>query len=266
MPEFIPVLIAGVLVFAGLLLAFGGFVVTPAGQPSGGGGAFPSEEIMRIPLGGNFSVGYMAADVSVANISGNVSHGLLSGEDKTYSFVLSDPASATGGRIKLRVNETNLYGRLIIIINGNVIFNDYAPSGDTEIVFGSEILSTNNVIEVKAESSGWRFWAPTIYQFSASVTTSWRGALTKTFEFDLTSHDVALASKGRLAINVKRREGTGQLTAKLNDNLIYADVRTNIIKDFGVENFIIGTNKLELSAPSATRYSVESVEIILYFT
>lgn len=264
MPEFIPVLIAAVLVFAGLLLAFGAVVTVPsAPQPSGGG---PAEELRHIPLGGNFSVGYIAAELPVANISGTVSRGLLSGEDKTFSFLLSEPGSTTGGHIILHITDTNLYGRLLVSLNGQELYNDFAYPGDHSVAFGPELLQAENLLEIKAESSGWRFWAPTIYEFSADATVNWRGALTRNFTFDLSSSDVALATKGRLAINVKRKEGTGQLVATLNGNQIYADVRTAIVKDFDATSFAPGTNMLELSAPAGTRYSIDSAEVIVYFT
>ena len=264
MPEFIPVLIAAVLIFAGLLLAFGAVVMLPPTPyaPDGGG---PTEQLRHIHLGGNFSIGYIAAELPVANISGVVSRGLLSGEDKFFSFPLSEPGSATGGHIRLHVKDANLYGRLMVGLNGHELFNEFGYPGDYSIPFGPDMLKSENTLEVRAESSGWRFWAPTIYDLSAETTVNWRGALSKTFNFTLSSDDVALATKGRLVIGVTRREGTGQLTAKLNNNTIYADVKTAIVKDFTPDSFAVGTNVLEVSAPAGTRYTVSASEIIIYF-
>jgi len=245
MPEFIPVLIAAVMVFAGLLLAFGAIVTVPSSPHLGGGGAL--EDVKHISLENNFSVGYVTSNLSVANISGTVSRGLLSGEDKEFSFLLSEPLSATGGHIMLN-------------------FNDFAYQGKHSIPFEAGILKPENVLEISAESSGWRFWAPTVYKLSAETTVEWKGALSKTFNFTLSSNDASLATKGRLVVNVKRKEGSGQLTAKLNNEVIYADTKTAVVKDFTSDKFLTGTNILELSAPAGTRYTVDAAEIIIYFT
>ena len=264
MPEFIPVLIAAVLVFAGLLLAFGAIITVPPSPHLGGGGAL--EDVKHISLENNFTVGYVTSELSVANISGTISRGLLSGEDKEFSFLLSEPLSATGGRIILDVNESNLYGRLMVKLNGNELYNDFAYQGNHSIPFEADILKPENVLEISAESSGWRFWAPTVYKLSAETRVEWKGALYKTFNFTLSSNDASLATKGRLVVNVKRKEGSGQLTAKLNNEIIYADTKTAVVKDFTSDKFLTGTNILELSAPAGTRYTVDAAEIIIYFT
>ncbi len=264
MPEFIPVLIAAVLVFAGLLVAFGAIAIIPPSHTTGGGGAV-TQDLIHIPIADNFSIGYISAEMPVANISGTVSRGLLSAEDKIYSFQLSEPESATGGHIVLHVNDTNRFGKLIVSLNGNELFNDYAYPGDHSLAFGPELLKAENSLEVKAESSGWKFWAPTVYVLSAEASVNWAGALTKNFSFSMSNREVALSTKGRLVISVNRKEGTGQLVAKLNGQQIYADVKTDILGDFSSDNFLIGTNRLDLSVMPGTRYAISHVEIIAYF-
>jgi hypothetical protein len=266
MPEFIPVLIAAVLVFAGLLIAFGGVITVPSAPQPGGTGGTLTEELRHITIADNFSVGYVAAEQTVANISGTVSQGLLSGEDKVFSFQLSEPESITGGHINVNVNDSNLYGRLIVTLNGKDIFDDFAYPGEHSIAFSPELLKEENNISIHAESSGWRFWAPTIYSLSAEAAVTWHGALSKNYSFTLASNDVAMSTKGRLAVYVTRREGSGQLTVKLNGEPIYTDVRTNIVQDFTADKFVVGTNTLEFSAPAGTRYTIGTSEIIVYFT
>ncbi|MEM7820096.1 MAG: hypothetical protein QW761_00650 [Candidatus Aenigmatarchaeota archaeon] len=265
MPEFIPVLIVAVLIFAGLLLAFGAVVtVPPSPQPHVGGGL--TEEYRHIPISGNFSVGYVSAELPVANISGTVSRGLLSGEDKAYSFLISDPASVTGGHVILHVNDSNLYGRLIVALNGQELYNDYAYPGDHSIVFGQGLLKEENLLEIKAESSGWSFWAKQLSKITRAPRGKGKFAFEKSFNFTLESKDVALATKGRLVMNVKRREGTGQLNVTLNNENIYMGTSMNIVKDFTPDKFVVGTNYIKISAPAGTRYTIDSAEIIIYFT
>lgn len=259
MPHFIPVLIVAVLMFAALLLAFGA-VVTPS-QP-----LTSPEEMRTIELGSNFSMGYMAAEQYVGSVYGTVSKGLLSGDDKKFSFSVSAPEDVSSGRIRLRINDTNGYGRLNILLNGNVLYNNFAWPGNHTIFFYNDELKTDNVIEFKAESSGWRFWAPTLYDLSAEISLSWRGALTRAFNFTLTDKDVSGATRGRLVVYVNKREGTGPLTVKLNGNTIYQNIKTSVLQDFTIDKFVAGANNIEFSAPVGTKYSIDSAEIIVYFT
>lgn len=261
MPEFIPVLIIAVVLFAAMLLAFGGIVAPP---PTPGPG-LPTEEYRHFALGGSFSVGYMAAEQLVGSTTGAVSRGLLSGEDKKVSFSLTTPGDVTGGHVSWHVNDTNGYGRLIIALNGAELYRDFAWPGDHAVTFDPKLLRRDNLLEISAESSGWRFWAPTVYILSATAAISWHGALSQNFTFNLTGGEAATATKGRLVIYATEREGTGQLTAKLNSQRIYADVKTAVLQDFSADYLQPGLNTVELTTPAGTRYTIESAEVVVYW-
>jgi hypothetical protein len=260
MTEFIPVLIAAVLLFVGLLLAFGAVTVPPPYQPP------PVEEPRHIILGEDFTVGYVRAEQELVNVSGTVSQGLLAAEDKRLAFELARPQDVTTARIYLHINDSNHYGPFVMILNGEEIYRGFPYPGDHTIELSKELLRERNELEISAGSSGWRFWAPTVYIFSAQIVIDWRPALEREFTFNLTGEDIAKAEGGRLVVYVESRQGTGYLTVKLNDRVLYSGIRRSIVSSFPPERFRHGPNELELSAPAGTRYVIDLAKIIIFWT
>jgi hypothetical protein len=257
MPDFIPVLIAAILGLIVLLLIFGG-----------GFGFFPygGEELdssRTITLGEDFTVSYLLGEETVATFGGEVNNGLFSNLEQRNDFDIEKIGDVSEGIIKLKIWNSNYYGNFMIFINGKEIYIGAPSIGEKSISFNSTVLETNNVIEVKAESSGWKIWAPAVYIFDIDVSVSYKGKQTQSFDFDLTNTEVTNVNRGRLLV-FGTREGNGNLEARLNGIEIYAG-RTPIYIDFAVDTLRRETNTIDLSTEPNTRYNISSAQIVLFF-
>ena len=257
MPDFIPVLVAAILGLIVLLLVFGGGI-----------GYYPSEgrissSSKTINLGEYFIVSYFTGEETVATFGGEVNNGLFSSLDQKTDFEIEKIEDVSEGTINLKIWNSNHYGNFIIFINGNEVYRGAPNIGDKTISFGPNILKRNNVIEVKAESSGWKIWAPTVYIFDIDISVSYKGEETRTIDFDLTDMEVNSLNRGRLLI-FGERKGDGNLETRLNGIEIYSG-RTPIYIDFAIDNLKTGINTVVLSTEVDTKYNISSAQIVLFF-
>jgi len=257
MPDFIPVLIVAILGLIVLLLVFGGGF----GYYSYEGRIAVSSK--TIDLGKNFIVSYSLGEETVSSFGGEVNNGLFSSLDKTIDFDIEKIEDVSEAAIKLKTWNSNYYGNFMIFINGNEVYRGAPAIGDKTIGFNTSILMTNNVIEVKAENSGWKIWAPTVYIFDIDVFVSYTSGEIQTFDFNLTNFEVMNVNRGRFLL-FGTREGFGNLDARLNGVEIYSG-RTPIYIDFAVDGLRTGINTLDLSTEPDTRYNISSAQIVLFF-
>ncbi len=255
MPEFIPILIVAILSLIVLLLAFGSGRVSYVST-------IPSST-KTLVLGEKFSVSYVSGEELIANLSGEISQGLFSSETKKINFNIEDPTDISEGRIKLRVWNSNYYGDMIIEVNGEKIYEGTPEIGEKIVTFGGNILKHSNTLEVLAESSGWRIWAPTVYIFDLNLSVSYLGRRKQSFTFELSNLEVMNTNRARLLVFGERR-GTGDLIVRLNGIEIFRGF-TNVYTDFPTDILKEGNNTLELSTEPNTAYDISSVEIILFF-
>jgi len=257
MPEFVPILIAAVLCLIVLLMAFGGGLVSPEQRVR-------LRSSRTIFLGQDFTITYSAGEKTVASLGGEVSRGVFSGiGDKTIDFQVPDIADVSEGMIKLKIWNTNHYGNLIISINGKEIYRGFPNIGEKIISFGGNILEPSNTLEIKAETSGWKFWAPTTYIFDLNVFVNYLGRKTKSFTFDISENEFINTNRARLLI-FGAREGRGNINARLNGIEIYSGL-TTVYTDFSVDALKVGNNTLDLSTEPNTTYNISSAQIVLFF-
>ena len=254
MPEFIPVLIAAVLLMVVLLIAFSGGIEVPSPAISNS---------RTILLGEDVLVANSVGESPVSFFNATVSNGLFSQESKKVFFTVTNPGDVSEGRLKFDVFETNLYGNLLFFVNGKQVFNQPAEVGSHGFTFKNGIFNADNELEVKSESSGWKIWAPTIYKLKGNLSVSFLGENFETFDFNLTKLEILNVKTARLRV-FGTRFGLGELIAKINgvqvfsgfvdvDQLIQADV------------FKEGLNTLELSSERDSRYDLTSVQVVLFF-
>jgi len=254
MPDFIPVLIAAVLGLIVLLLVFsGGFI----------GIGRISESSRTVTLGVDFTVSYSFGEKDVLSFGGEVNSGLFSNLEQRQEFDVADVGDVTEGTISMKLWNSNYYGNLLVYINGEQIYSGAPPVGDKTISFDGKVLKANNIIEVKAENSGWKLWAPTVYIFDMDISVSYESRKMQSFDFELTNMEVDNLSRARLLI-FGTRDGAGDLDVKLNGKEIYSG-RTPIYTDFAIDNFIAGINKLDLSTEANTAYDITSAQVVLFF-
>ncbi len=258
MTEFIPILVVAILVFAALFVTFGNIIVpSDTHEPVEIG-----PETFRI--GESFNVSGAASTTKVATLNGAVSGGLISGADRSISFEVPNYAVASGGKIKFNVRETNLYGPLMIYVNGNNVYSEYPREGNHIASFNRDVIDDYTTLEFKAGSSGWRFWAPTIYRFESEVQIEYYGKDIETMDFDIGPDSFDNSTNAELKIDIGDSEGTGRMIVKINGFEIW---RGKVDKILYLDNEVLnsGRNIVEISSEKNGRYFVNSVEVdILY--
>ena len=258
MSSFLPVLIIALIIFIGLFLVFGGnFVYTPSKEPSR---YLPADRTIEFK---NFEVYYTSSEEKIGYISGEVSNGLFLREDKKIGFQTKTPEEASEAFVELKVWSSNYYGRMAILVNGKEIYVDYPPIGEKLIGFDTSILKKDNILEVKAESSAWRIWAPTVYVFDLNADINYLGKRTKSFTFELSDIETEYMDKTRIVV-FGERKGVGNLDVMINGVKIYSGV-TTAYKDFPTSSLRTGNNTIEFSTEPNTRYDISSAQVIVIF-
>lgn len=257
MPDFLPVLIIAIIAFIGLLLVFsGGFVSTPT-TPSR---YLPADRTIEF---NSFEVSYVSSEAKVGYVSGEISNGVFGKEEKRIGFQVSDPDEAFEVFIDLSNQEANYYGKMIILVNGKEIYSDYPPVGEKLIGFDTNILQKDNILEVKAESSGWRIWAPTVYDFNINVIVNYFGKKTKRFNFELNDLETKYMNRARVVV-FGDRKGVGNLNVFVNGVTVFSGV-TTVYKDFPTSVLKTGNNTIEFSTEVNTTYDISSAQVIIFF-
>jgi len=172
---FIGGLAAGLILLAALLLVANaswsgvGFASTSWFAPSRG----PQPELVTAELGNSYQVGriitntVLESDLGQFDISGIaqqqslpsgiVQSGVLFGE-QSLRYSINNPKSIT-----FTVNRTNGYGPLLIKADGKVLYESDLALGEHTVPLGMEGPVE---LEFSVPSSGWKLWAPVLYEIT----------------------------------------------------------------------------------------------------
>jgi hypothetical protein len=142
----------------------------------------------NIPLG-DFTVSYTKGDEVIDSKSSvTISKGYF-GESSLTLFgpIPTDKLGMTKeAYLQLDMEDSNFAGNLMIVVNGNPVFDGMIGEGVTEIPINNSFLKTSNMVEIKAAPPGWRFWMSTVYKFqSVSFGIKYEGIYSKSFTFPL---------------------------------------------------------------------------------
>ena len=255
MPDFVPVLVAAVLSLLILLLIFGGYIF------------YPSEQSIKygsrtIDLGENFEIVYNVGEEVLGNMEGRISRGIISGEDKMIEFNVERYSEIQEATIRVSISDSNYYGNMIILLNGQEIYNG-APKGDKMITVDPSIFERGNVLEVKTGSSSWKIWAPTVYDFTLDMDILYEGRKTQSFDFELSNEEIVNLEYARLLV-FGTREGTGELIINVNGDDVFSGYPT-VQTNFATDQLEVGTNKIEFMTEPNTKYDITSAKLILFF-
>ncbi len=261
MPDFVPVLVVAVLSLIVLLVAFGGSSLFIPGSYGGSKGFPPSSK--TIVLGQDLVVMYVEGQNNLTHVDGEVSQGLFGRDAKKVNFAVDNYKDASEGVIKLKTWNSNYYGNFFININGENVYAGVPEIGDKTIIFDGNAFKADNALEIEAESSGWKIWAPTVYIYDADFSVNYIGKKTQSLTFDMTKKEFTNVNRARLLI-FGTRDGPGDLSAKLNGREIYSGF-TTVYTDFAIDSLREGNNTLDLSTEKNTRYNITSVQIVLFF-
>jgi hypothetical protein len=277
MPEFVPVIVAALLLLA-TLLAFVQvapeekvpyqkpvkYVIYeeeefPESEKVVSGFIGRGEGIKHVVIARNFVVSYFSGEQKILSMSNiTVANGLMNYMDRKISFDVGELESVERGKISIEVFNTNLYGPLIIYLNGKEIFSNYTPIGRYEIAFNISLLrEKNNLLEIGCGSSGWKLWAPTMYILSLNLSVDKLQLKKRTYYFIL-GEEVQSLTGSRLVFSIDKRKGEGNLIVRINGKEIYRGKDVSPLIDFSWHDVALrkGENIIEFLVERNTEISI----------
>jgi hypothetical protein len=265
MEDFNIVLVAAVVAFIVLLIAFNSNYTFTGFDWFDGFGSSSSGQYVpdRTIEFGNFTVYYTASEEQLGYVNAEVTNGVFGGQSGKAGFQVRSPVDVSDAVLDINVSDTNYYGQLIALVNGNQVYSGYPILGDQLISFDKSILKGENVVEFVSESSGWRIWAPTVYSVNASVIVNYLGKKTVSYTFDVNDKELDRLDRARIAV-FGVRQGNGNLGIAINGVKIYEGV-TTAYRDFATTILRSGNNTIDLYTEPNTRYNITSAQVILFF-
>lgn len=208
-------------------------------------------------------------DFSISNLWANKTHsvgdkelynGLIFGSNSLkYNIKADEPVKMT---VNFYVAKTNSYAPMMIKVDDNIIAKKVFVFGEYEIPVPKEFLSDEMIVEISALSSGWRIWAPTVYNLKdIKVVVESFDQKINDFKFDIID-EYQTFKNGKIEFGVGEARGT--FIAELNGKKIYSGPLDNI--RFGESDIRFGTNSLVFRAGNHSEFSGNSVVTITYTT
>jgi len=293
-PQFTKVFIVGFLLFFGfyMLLSdseiFGGLGGSPGYRfvPSTGNrtttqpkitapkgdfvGTKEVEDFRYIALNTKpFKVSYITEKRSFADLQDmRIESGIMNTNEynKVFSLTEDDLAKLSTATLSGEVFDTNMYGALLIGLNGEIIFSDYvSPGGNLDVSIDKSLFQIRNEFLVTAESSGWRLWAPTVYLIkNLELKSDFMGEVSQSFDFYV-NEDETPVNLGRLVLNFDEISGDGKLLVSVNGEIVFNDT-PKMIQWIDFENVTKeDKNTVEMVSERGTEFTVRSAEVIIFW-
>ena len=162
----------------------------------------------------------------------------------------------TDAYIQLEIEQTNNAGNLIVLVNGEQIFESSA-SGTITIPVDKELLKTSNIVEIKAGTPGWKFWTSTVYKLSVSFGINYESTAPKTFSFDLTAEQVENFKSLDLSYRVSDYKlPLPELMIKINNQLVLWERPPLLLADYSFTKDLFG-NDIQLSETNTISFSFD---------
>jgi hypothetical protein len=172
-------------------------------------------------------------------------HGVLFGK-QDMKITMDAPEHLEEIYMTFRVNDTNRYGALEIKINGETIRKEVYTTGD--YVIEMPVLDSYD-IEIVPESSGWRFWSPSVYILeNIQIHTAAFSNIKATYEFDVEPDVYEGLTKGEIFFNLDDFQGDAYVT--LNGKQIFnrSMLRATAVGYFNKDVFEPGKNRITFEA------------------
>ena len=203
--------LAGGLILLLALTALFSFVQIPGEQKGIVITSTPAREFFT-PYHFAFDISKLREEKSFYLGNVNVSNGILFGSQEVKYSITSEDAIDL--RISFSVSGSNFYLPLNIKVNGNQIASK--PLYDGEHSFVVKNATKETLIEISAESSSWRLWAPSLYKLSSVKFDLGRFSdVSREFRFNVT--DARKISRGGIDFTFSENEGI--FIFRLNNNL-----------------------------------------------
>jgi hypothetical protein len=164
------------------------------------------------------------------------------------------------------VQDTNLYGRLLIGLNGETIYSGYVSSGDGfEVSLNRSMFQPRNEFLLTAESSGWRLWAPTVYQVrNLQLKSDFTGEVSQKFDFHVKEEEIPV-TLGRIILKFDEIKGDGRLFVSVNGERVFNGT-PNLIQWIDFEDLAVeGKNTVGMVSERGTEFTVRDAEVIVFW-
>ncbi len=277
--EFVWVFIAAIIVL---------IIVALVGLYMGGGGIGPVAPVSNYTLLGNFSLGrvgftgsspirtenigsFIAGEPQVESIKSvtelGIATSLIGIERREYTLGIQEEILPAVREVKISfdVDETNLYGNLVIKWNGKAVFNRKASVGHYSLTLEKDIVKTANSLEVYAEGPGLLFWASSIYNLKDFRVNQVSG-LAKLYPFSLSSGELQTLDKGEISFELGKRD-PGKLLIKVNGITVYFKEPSLVEKisfTYADVPFLKAGNNLVVFSTETGSFNIMDAELSIY--
>ena len=204
----------------------------------------------------------------------NVKRGILSNEPHYLEFDLTqDEIERTKSmNIEFDVEETNHLNEIYMTFNEEEFYSGYPEEGSSHTInLDLELLQENNMLEVAAASSWWRFWAPTVYVLrDLNVNIEILEEEEERFTFELDREQARNFRMGRLVLRPDRFVPDEPLYIEVNGVEIYNQRtekpgRRSMWVDFEYVDVHEGENEVRMFTEEGGLYSFDSASMVLFW-
>lgn len=229
------------------------------------------EDLRHITLNTKpFQVSYITEKKSFIDLDSLVlENGMFTTNEyqRVFSLTEDELNKLSSATLYGEVDDTNLYGSLVISLNGKILYSQFIRPGESfSVDLNRSFFQPRNSFIATAESSGWRLWAPTVYQIkNLELKSDFTGDVSQSFDFHVKEEEmpVKLAriilkfdeiNQGRLYVSVNNEQvfnGTPSL-----DQWIEIDNAT-IINE--------GKNTVGLVSERGKEFTVREARIIIFW-
>jgi hypothetical protein len=267
MDELYAFLFAGLMIIFLLFAFFGGpSVDLNYGSHSGTDKDYTSNNITwkEIPLGDIISKERTMQTTDLIEDNLSVQSGFFFGSREYSRKVEIDPYVANNlnyATLNFRIEDTNNYGLLNVSIDNKTVFMENPLRGTYSVNLSK--MNKASVIYIKTESSGWRVWAPSMYDISnMSLDTSYTTKETPQYEFDVPHYVYSTFYKGEIKFDSIYPI---DLKVFLNGDPVFSKANT-----FGKATITLSKNDLVpekniIEFESVKDFRLENAKIYLYY-
>jgi hypothetical protein len=226
-------------------------------------------EVWRIAKFGKINISYEAKETKIRADDKHLFNGLLFGSNKLEISATIDTENLIGAALKFEVDKTNGYGKLIIKVNNVVINESFFDVGSYTILINKSLIKNTNKIEIIPSSSGWKLWAPTVYDLK-NVEFVVQSLYSKSEKFSFIIYEDESRNlktkKGKITLDFQDRKGTIKIT--LNNNEIFNNTTQRSFTSiyFDQKYLKTGENIIEFSAGEDSLFYGDANLIFYYDT
>ena len=214
----------------------------------------------------SFIVSRFSGEKSLASADGLwIKNGLFGKEEyeQNFTFTGEELEQIVEPKIYIDLEDTNLYGKLIIGLNDKKIFSGFIE-GKKEIPVNKSLFNENNKLVITAESSSWRLWAPTVYIIDFDLRTRFFGESSQAFDFNVPKENTPV-KYSRLILNIPEKKGSGNLIVKMNNQIVFNSTPTSIqwieFDDIVKE----GNNTISMVSGGNAEFKIKEAQMIIFF-